>query len=1337
MFSSKKVLLDSEDEITLKATNKINIIAPQVDISGMSGSNSNQSLATIVTQVSENKASIEALAKVDTELGENFSQVYQLVTDESSGLTALSGRIDANETSIAGLQTEVSSDSIKSKLSAELNRISTLETSNATLSETINTVDREGKAIAGQIVSQIGDFVFLKDFIWQNGKDADGNDLPEDKIYKALKTQGSQKYYYYYYKNNDWNETDDPVTAGCKVTSAGIITSINSAGDSQMKINADKINLTGYATFESLKTPGATEIDGGNIKTGSITIGGLSPDAKKYVITDQKYFYIITNDMNEPSETAGWIDDKPSANEYEGKALWRKTVTTYADNTTNSVIQLLVAIGGKDGKSVTIKGTAATAISISGNIEFNPSEDFVPDATLYRLYTQIGSEIDTNLVAGDGYLVKGYLFVAIFDENFQGFSCVGKIQGPQGASGVSVSEFITQYQWSESKISIRDIEEGTFPYDEIIYYKTYVEAETSTNPQSVSRYWADLTNEDITYLLETIIKGYVRDADGTISEITLFPYRREKTIYNNGTSYATNPYINVSDKNMAIWCAQEDITKIDGGQIYTNSITTNQLATDALRSLNYDGFKPSEDTAVDPNKRYFEKNSDNTYLYIPSPSSNPKVNGYYELDTTKNFSDNGSFFDLENGNIITPSFSVYNNDNDSQAYFKGTINATSGYISKDVRIDGTLSANKIIVEKVEPADPVEPDDITDETIFYADADKGYVYAKDLASISANLGIITSGAIQSENYGTFVSIWDKETNSILPSEPGLYNEKNELVASLAELEGKRINFEEDYTANNYLSANSTSSQMNAYTNGVTLVLNSNTSKIGSWAFTGCYYLKNIILPPNKEIEIHNKSFAGNDKNVCFYGSTIDLDTILIKTISWSNTFEERITEVIGGGKFYYYSEENSSGNYWSYFSTGFKISSDLSDNMIDSKYFKVSQEGEVEGTNCKFINGSFQGKIEAEGGRIGGFTISDSNLSSLSISIAPEEIFIPTDGQLNLNNNIYFKNINASSNAITKANANMIESKSEEDFIITNNQGAGLILKKTDTEQTNKLAIILSVATSKTKTDTDGRRWDTWKGTFSVKFTCYPYNSDGTINTSDSTASYNGPADVTLQKSVTVRYALTVLSGLSDSSPTETFTITIPRGTHSGTLYSKSITDKFVLNSSPKMYAELNLTQFDAINVSMTNKILYSIGSIFPYKDNGYTAGMLGDGSNPWATLATSNFVMVTSDRSKKNTVNKLSDKYSLLFDNLKPVSFKYNDGTSDRIHTGFIAQDVEDAINNSNLTTQDFGALIKNTNEQGNIDYSLRYEEFISLCVNEIQKLKSRVKELEEQLSEK
>ena len=108
----------------------------------------------------------------------------------------------------------------------------------------------------------------------------------------------------------------------------------------------------------------------------------------------------------------------------------------------------------------------------------------------------------------------------------------------------------------------------------------------------------------------------------------------------------------------------------------------------------------------------------------------------------------------------------------------------------------------------------------------------------------------------------------------------------------------------------------------------------------------------------------------------------------------------------------------------------------------------------------------------------------------------------------------------------------------------------------------------------------------------------------------------------------------------------------------------------------------------------------------------------------------------TSDGNLKHDIENLSEKYSLFFDKIRPVRFKFNNGSSDRFHTGFIAQEIERAILESGLTTQEAALFVRfveenpkeNTQE---ISYGLRYDEFISLCVYEIQKLKNKLSELE------
>lgn len=108
----------------------------------------------------------------------------------------------------------------------------------------------------------------------------------------------------------------------------------------------------------------------------------------------------------------------------------------------------------------------------------------------------------------------------------------------------------------------------------------------------------------------------------------------------------------------------------------------------------------------------------------------------------------------------------------------------------------------------------------------------------------------------------------------------------------------------------------------------------------------------------------------------------------------------------------------------------------------------------------------------------------------------------------------------------------------------------------------------------------------------------------------------------------------------------------------------------------------------------------------------------------------------TSDFRYKNSIMELSSAYSTLFDNLIPKKFKYNDGTSNRFHTGFIAQDVNEAIKNSGLTTQDFAATVLFNKGEENEQWTLRYEEFIALNTWQIQKLKQRVTKLENEIKE-
>ena len=102
-----------------------------------------------------------------------------------------------------------------------------------------------------------------------------------------------------------------------------------------------------------------------------------------------------------------------------------------------------------------------------------------------------------------------------------------------------------------------------------------------------------------------------------------------------------------------------------------------------------------------------------------------------------------------------------------------------------------------------------------------------------------------------------------------------------------------------------------------------------------------------------------------------------------------------------------------------------------------------------------------------------------------------------------------------------------------------------------------------------------------------------------------------------------------------------------------------------------------------------------------------------------------------SDARLKNTVEyDLTGQYGDFYRRLRPCRFKYNNGTSDRFHTGFIAQEVEQAIADSGLDNRDLAALVRG--EDGM--YALRYAELIAVNTAMIQRLMTRVDELEERL---
>lgn len=152
---------------------------------------------------------------------------------------------------------------------------------------------------------------------------------------------------------------------------------------------------------------------------------------------------------------------------------------------------------------------------------------------------------------------------------------------------------------------------------------------------------------------------------------------------------------------------------------------------------------------------------------------------------------------------------------------------------------------------------------------------------------------------------------------------------------------------------------------------------------------------------------------------------------------------------------------------------------------------------------------------------------------------------------------------------------------------------------------------------------------------------------------------------------------------------------------------------------------------DSASMEISNYI-WCNDHIFPSDPETYNCG---NNNYPWAMVSTVDLYVdgaaVTSDRNKKHDIFYGLDAYDALFDALRAVGYKLNNGKSDRVHIGMIAQDVEEALLLCGLTNQDFGAVVREIAEDGTERYFLRYMEFIGLLIDQVQKLKARMGQLE------
>lgn len=150
--------------------------------------------------------------------------------------------------------------------------------------------------------------------------------------------------------------------------------------------------------------------------------------------------------------------------------------------------------------------------------------------------------------------------------------------------------------------------------------------------------------------------------------------------------------------------------------------------------------------------------------------------------------------------------------------------------------------------------------------------------------------------------------------------------------------------------------------------------------------------------------------------------------------------------------------------------------------------------------------------------------------------------------------------------------------------------------------------------------------------------------------------------------------------------------------------------------------------------------------------DGLTAYLGYSGSDTCSTVTTlrgqtikyqnSSGTSTLSDERLKNSFESL-DAYDDVFMDIKPVSFKYNNGTSNRKHFGFGAGQIKESLISHGFTTQDFAGFVQlkdNPNEEGYCGIedpmALIYTEFTAWNTHMIQKAINKINEQDVQIKE-
>jgi hypothetical protein len=159
-------------------------------------------------------------------------------------------------------------------------------------------------------------------------------------------------------------------------------------------------------------------------------------------------------------------------------------------------------------------------------------------------------------------------------------------------------------------------------------------------------------------------------------------------------------------------------------------------------------------------------------------------------------------------------------------------------------------------------------------------------------------------------------------------------------------------------------------------------------------------------------------------------------------------------------------------------------------------------------------------------------------------------------------------------------------------------------------------------------------------------------------------------------------------------------------------------------------------------------------SMYHSTDNAVSCGA---STKRWSTVYAGTGTINTSDRNEKENIQDIDEKYIRLFEKLRPVTYEFIGDNHDRIHIGYISQEVKEAMDEVGLTDLEFAGYCRDKKTEDVLDengvlvgqkdvldengeqaylYALRYAEFVALNTKMIQLQQKKIEAMERELRE-